>query len=80
MEPLVDCFLYLQQAQLAVKMKLSDTWLREFQVLPGRTRPVMFTNTSGGYILSGIYVGNVPCNYMERINTKPLVVPELIEK
>jgi hypothetical protein len=26
-------------------------------------RPEMFMTTSGGYLLSGIYVGMVPCKY-----------------
>ena len=34
--------------------------MREFQTLPGRVRPEMYMPTSGGYLLSGIYVGTVP--------------------
>eukprot|EP01039_Chlorochromonas_danica_P002810 gene2810-3064_t len=60
MEPLVECYLYLQETQLALRLVLSDTWMREFQTLPGRVRPDMFMSTSGGYLLSGIYVGMVP--------------------
>lgn len=57
LEPLVECYLYLQQLGAALRMVLSDTWLREFQTLPGRVRPDMFMSTSGGFILSGIFVG-----------------------
>ena len=57
LEPLVDCYEYLQTQELALRLQLSDFWLREFQTLPGRMRPEMFMTTSGGYILSGIYVG-----------------------
>jgi hypothetical protein len=64
LEPLVDCYLYLQANSLALRMVLSDTWMREFQTLPGRVRPDMFMSTSGGFILSGIYVGQVPCTYV----------------
>ena len=59
MEPLVDCYQYVMQAELGVRLILADTWCREFQVLPGRTHPNMFTSTSGGYILSGVYVGTI---------------------
>ena len=58
LEPLTECFLHLQQAGTALRMVLSDTWMREFQTLPGRFRPAMFMSTSGGFVLSGIYVGN----------------------
>ena len=34
-----------------------DTWLREYQVLPGRFHPHMNMATSGGYLLTGIYLG-----------------------
>lgn len=63
LEPLVDCYLYLNSNQLALRLVLSDTWMREFQTLPGRVRPDMFMSTSGGFILTGVYVGMVPCNY-----------------
>ena len=63
LEPLVDCYLYLQANGLALRLVLSDTWMREFQTLPGRVRPDMYMSTTGGYILSGIYVGQVPCSY-----------------
>lgn len=63
LEPLVDCFLYLQESGLALRLQLFDSWLREFQTLPGRMRPDMFMTTNGGFILSGIYIGMVPCEY-----------------
>lgn len=60
LEPLVDCYLQLQGLNIAVRMVLSDTWMREYQTLPGRVHPQMNMSTSGGFILSGIYVGMVP--------------------
>eukprot|EP01038_Epipyxis_sp_PR26KG_P010132 gene10132-13630_t len=57
-EPLVDCYMYLQQSGLALRLVLSDTWMREYQTLAGRTRPDMFMSTSGGFLLYGIYIGN----------------------
>lgn len=56
MEPLVQCYNYLLNSGLAVRLSLSDTWAREFQTLPGRMHPEMFMSTSGGYILSGVKV------------------------
>eukprot|EP00607_Mallomonas_marina_P010350 CAMPEP_0182421922 /NCGR_PEP_ID=MMETSP1167-20130531/7493_1 /TAXON_ID=2988 /ORGANISM="Mallomonas Sp, Strain CCMP3275" /LENGTH=341 /DNA_ID=CAMNT_0024599561 /DNA_START=574 /DNA_END=1596 /DNA_ORIENTATION=+ len=57
MEPLVECYLHLQKRNLAIGMQLTDTWVRDYQNLPGRFHPKMFIPASGGYLLSGIYVG-----------------------
>ena len=56
MEPLVECYDYLHDNGLAIRMQLCDTWKREFQTLPGRFHPEMRMPTSGGYLLSGIYI------------------------
>jgi len=53
-EPLTECFLRLQSQNLAINLRLSDTWTREYQVLPGRTHPNMNMSQSGGFILTGI--------------------------
>ena len=53
-EPLTECFLKLQQDNLAINLRLSDTWTREYQVLPGRTHPNMTMSQSGGFLLTGI--------------------------
>jgi tRNA (adenine58-N1)-methyltransferase non-catalytic subunit len=39
-----------------VMMRISETWMREYQVLPLRTHPQMKTSATGGYILNGIKV------------------------
>lgn len=52
-EPLTECFLELQRRNLAINLRLSDTWTREYQVLPGRTHPNMSMSQSGGFILTG---------------------------
>ena len=52
-EPLSACFLELQRQKLAINLRLSDTWAREYQVLPGRTHPNMNMSQSGGFILVG---------------------------
>jgi len=54
MEPLVELFHELQQQKLAINLRLSDTWMREYQVLPNRTHPNMTMSQSGGFILTGI--------------------------
>jgi len=60
MEPLVECFTYLHQESLAIRMHINDTWMREFQTLPGRVHPQMHMSTSAGFVLSGIYIGMIP--------------------
>ena len=37
---------------------LSETWLRNHQVLPGRTHPEVLMSGGGGYVLTGTYVDN----------------------
>lgn len=56
MEPLVECFKTLKDQELAINLRLSDTWMREFQVLPSRTHPQMTMSQSGGFLLTGIKV------------------------
>ena len=53
-EPLTECFRELQRQSLAINIRLSDTWMREYQILPGRTHPSMNMSQSGGFILTGI--------------------------
>jgi len=53
-EPLTECFRELQKQNLAINLRLSDTWTREYQVLPGRTHPSMNMSQSGGFLLTGI--------------------------
>jgi len=36
---------------------------REYQTLAGRFRPEMFMSTSGGFLLTGIYIGTIPGTY-----------------
>ena len=52
MEPLTAAFRAVQP--YAVNLRLSDTWAREYQVLPGRTHPKMDMSQSGGFLLTGI--------------------------
>jgi len=52
-EPLTECFMELRKRKLAINLRLSDTWMREYQVLQGRTHPSMSMTQSGGFILTG---------------------------
>ena len=54
LEPLVECFQEIQRQGLAINLKLSDTWTREYQMLPGRTHPNMNMSQNGGFLLVGI--------------------------
>lgn len=53
-DPLKEC--YLQLKSQCIYLRISETWLRKFQVLNDRTRPEMMMNSSSGFILSGIKV------------------------
>jgi len=54
MEPLVECLHALKKDDIAINMRLSDTWMREYQMLPGRSHPNMSMSQTGGFILTGI--------------------------
>jgi tRNA (adenine-N(1)-)-methyltransferase non-catalytic subunit len=51
-EPLVECYRELKGK--AVNVKLSESWMRRYQVLSSRTRPDMNMSGRSGYFLSGI--------------------------
>jgi len=55
-EPLTEVFRAIQERGIGCKLQLSNSWLRPFQVLPGRTHPVMQMSACSGYILTGIKV------------------------
>ncbi|XP_030747478.1 tRNA (adenine(58)-N(1))-methyltransferase non-catalytic subunit TRM6 [Sitophilus oryzae] len=52
-EPLQDLFIYLKGRLDIIAIKLSNNFLRNYQVLPERTHPEMMMNT-GGFILSAV--------------------------
>uniref|UniRef100_A0A8C2ZSU4 tRNA (adenine(58)-N(1))-methyltransferase non-catalytic subunit TRM6 n=1 Tax=Cyclopterus lumpus TaxID=8103 RepID=A0A8C2ZSU4_CYCLU len=55
-EPLIECFTKLKERGGTVNLRLTDTWLRRYQVLPNRTHPLLLMSGAGGFILSGTTV------------------------
>lgn len=55
-EPLVECYTQVREKGLGVQLKLSESWYREYQVLPSRTHPLMSMSGTGGYLLTFIRV------------------------
>ncbi|KAM8725662.1 tRNA (adenine(58)-N(1))-methyltransferase non-catalytic subunit TRM6 [Acanthopagrus schlegelii] len=55
-EPLIECYNKLKEHGGAVSLRLTDTWLRHYQVLPNRTHPLLLMSGGGGYLLSGTTV------------------------
>uniref|UniRef100_A0A3Q3WAD0 tRNA (adenine(58)-N(1))-methyltransferase non-catalytic subunit TRM6 n=1 Tax=Mola mola TaxID=94237 RepID=A0A3Q3WAD0_MOLML len=55
-EPLIECYTKLKEHGGTVSLRLTDTWLRHYQVLPNRTHPMLLMSGGGGYILSGTTV------------------------
>jgi tRNA (adenine-N(1)-)-methyltransferase non-catalytic subunit len=53
---LAECHVALKQSGGFVQLKLTENWLREYQVLPGRTHPFVTMSSNGGFLLSGVKV------------------------
>ncbi|XP_010934213.1 uncharacterized protein [Elaeis guineensis] len=63
LQPLATCMHRLQTSRMAINLQISEPWLREYQVLPSRTHPMMQMSACGGYILSGIRIcSSEACN------------------
>ncbi|KAL6080086.1 tRNA (adenine(58)-N(1))-methyltransferase non-catalytic subunit TRM6 [Balamuthia mandrillaris] len=56
LQQLGECHNALHNSGEATNLCLAETWLREFQVLPSRTRPNMQMNGASGYLLSATKV------------------------
>jgi tRNA (adenine-N(1)-)-methyltransferase non-catalytic subunit len=52
-EPVAACHAGLRADGSVVGLSLAEPWLRELQVLPGRTHPMMNMHNGGGFLLSG---------------------------
>jgi len=55
-EPLLELQEMLIREEAAMNLHISESWMREHQVLPGRTHPLMSMSGSSGFLLSGIRV------------------------
>ncbi|XP_063300070.1 tRNA (adenine(58)-N(1))-methyltransferase non-catalytic subunit TRM6 isoform X1 [Pelobates fuscus] len=55
-EPLLECYTKLRERGGVINLKLSETWLRDYQVLPDRSHPKLVMSGGGGYVLHGITV------------------------
>lgn len=55
-EPLLELQELLIREEAAMNLHISESWMREQQVLPGRTHPLMAMSGSSGFLLSGIRV------------------------
>ncbi|KAJ2776763.1 tRNA (adenine(58)-N(1))-methyltransferase non-catalytic subunit trm6 [Coemansia javaensis] len=53
-EPLVEAFTWLRASPDFLNVQLTESWLREYQVLPSRTHPLMNMSGGGGFVLSAI--------------------------
>ncbi|KAM9316802.1 tRNA (adenine(58)-N(1))-methyltransferase non-catalytic subunit TRM6 [Gastrophryne carolinensis] len=62
-EPLLECYTKLRERGGVINAKLSETWLRNYQVLQDRSHPKLVMSSGGGYLLHGITVA--------RENSKP---------
>ncbi|KAM4693554.1 tRNA (adenine(58)-N(1))-methyltransferase non-catalytic subunit TRM6 [Discoglossus pictus] len=82
-EPLLECYTKLRENGGVINLKLSETWLRNYQVLPDRSHPKLVMSGGGGYILHGITVAkdapksNTSCK--EKIEEPPSKKPKVEE-
>ncbi|KAJ2585289.1 tRNA (adenine(58)-N(1))-methyltransferase non-catalytic subunit TRM6, partial [Coemansia sp. RSA 1722] len=49
-EALVELFAWLRESPSFINVQLTESWLREYQVLPSRTHPLMNTSGGGGFL------------------------------
>jgi len=54
-EPLLECY-FAMKAKGYIMLRVTETWLRQYQVLPERTHPEINMSGGGGYVLSGYKV------------------------
>ena len=57
-EPLIRCARALRSTGMAVHVDVSETWTREYQVLPDRTHPTMSMHAASGFLLTATSVSS----------------------
>jgi tRNA (adenine58-N1)-methyltransferase non-catalytic subunit len=55
-EPLQDVYMKLKADKSVTALKLTEPWLRKYQIMPNRTHPEVLMSGSGGFVLSGVTV------------------------
>ncbi|KAJ2733563.1 tRNA (adenine(58)-N(1))-methyltransferase non-catalytic subunit trm6 [Coemansia sp. Cherry 401B] len=55
-EALTEAYAQLRESPEFLNVQLTESWLREYQVLPNRTHPLMNMSGGGGFILSAIHL------------------------
>ncbi|KAM9070124.1 tRNA (adenine(58)-N(1))-methyltransferase non-catalytic subunit TRM6 isoform 2-T2 [Sarcophilus harrisii] len=84
-EPLVECYTKLRERGGVINLRLSETWLRNYQVLPDRSHPKLMMSGGGGYLLSGITVANdkqkpESCTVELEKNEEPIAKKQKVEE
>jgi tRNA (adenine-N(1)-)-methyltransferase non-catalytic subunit len=59
LDVLKELYVWLRDANNAVNLEISETYLQHHQVLPLRTHPMMSGTANSGYVLSGIKVASL---------------------
>lgn len=54
LQPLVELYDALRKRTASCSLNITESWLRNYQVLPDRTHPEMAMSGTGGYLLTGI--------------------------
>ena len=56
LQPLADCLHACQHAKIAIRLQLTESFTRKYQVAENRTHPEMNAYPPTGYLLSGVTV------------------------
>ncbi|CAI2169912.1 13202_t:CDS:10 [Funneliformis geosporum] len=55
-EMLINACVYMRISKKYLNPQITESWLRQYQVLPGRTHPSMSTSGGGGYLLHATHI------------------------
>ncbi|RHZ59921.1 hypothetical protein Glove_360g58 [Diversispora epigaea] len=55
-EVLMNTCVHMRISRIYLNPTITESWLRGYQVLPGRTHPSMSTSGGGGYLLKATYI------------------------
>jgi tRNA (adenine58-N1)-methyltransferase non-catalytic subunit len=68
---LIELRTALQRSTVAIRTRLSETFTRHYQVLPGRTHPEMRTKGRNGYLLTGILLDSFSVDTLSTLSFLP---------